>query len=263
MSWEKVRLLNHKIPESELEQIIKNRISLIEEELQVVDNQINTYRGPLDILAVDKDGTLVVMELKVVESDDMLMQAIDYYDWIRENVDTLRRMYEARKININYKKIPRIILVAPSFSESLIRRARYINIDISLYQFKQIEMAGKQGILFEQVPIPPLPYPPPTPKTRDDLLDQPQKETYRKWAKQICDRIVKISSEIEEYYTTQYIGYRFKGTLLAYLYPRKTMEPSLFINESNISIKSEQDVQKAIELVQRSFEAKGGEAKNN
>jgi len=34
MSWEQAKLLEVKIPEGELEQIIKSKISLIEEELQ-------------------------------------------------------------------------------------------------------------------------------------------------------------------------------------------------------------------------------------
>jgi len=72
---EEVKILD--ISERELESFVKLSLSNIETGLTLIDTQVNTYRGPLDVLAADNEGCLVVIELKVKENDDMLFQAVD------------------------------------------------------------------------------------------------------------------------------------------------------------------------------------------
>ena len=43
------------------------------------------------MLLVDSGGALVVAELKVVEDDGMLVQGIDYYDYVTANLQGLAR----------------------------------------------------------------------------------------------------------------------------------------------------------------------------
>ena len=78
------------IPEKQLEEIARKAPHLIEEGLGYVGHQQRTNRGPLDVLFVDSGNALVVAELKVTEDDGMLVQSIDYYDYITINIKIIK-----------------------------------------------------------------------------------------------------------------------------------------------------------------------------
>jgi len=52
--------------ETDLEQLIINDISVIEEGMTFIGNQIKIENGIIDILARDKNNTLCIIELKIV-----------------------------------------------------------------------------------------------------------------------------------------------------------------------------------------------------
>ncbi len=86
-----------------------------------VYSQIPVYlgseQGRVDILGADLDGTLVVMELKVMEDPGLPLQALDYWGRvIRHNHsgDFGRRGYFS-EVKLN-RQPPRIYLVSPVFS---------------------------------------------------------------------------------------------------------------------------------------------------
>jgi RecB family endonuclease NucS len=97
--------------------LIRQAPGLIEGGLTYVDHQRLTDRGPLDVLLVDSGNALVVAELKVVEDDSMLVQGIDYYDFVTRNIEGMCRIYK------QFKPDPaqpvRLFLIAPSFSVQL------------------------------------------------------------------------------------------------------------------------------------------------
>ena len=122
------------VSEKQLEDLIRQAPDLIEEGLHFVDHQRITDRGPLDILLVDSGNALVVAELKVVEDDAMLVQGIDYYDYVSRNVDGITRAY--KDFNINPKQTVRLFFIAPTFSISLLNRCKWIDIPVSLFTYK-------------------------------------------------------------------------------------------------------------------------------
>jgi hypothetical protein len=86
-----------------------------------VYSQIPVYLGRdpgrVDILGVDREGTLVVMELKVAANPNLPLQALDYWGRVvQHNLygDFARRGYFA-ELRLN-RKPPKIYLVAPVFS---------------------------------------------------------------------------------------------------------------------------------------------------
>ena len=129
----------HKIEvsEKELEDLVRQAPDLIESGLKFIDHQAFTTRGPLDVLLVDSGRALVVAELKVVEDDGMLVQGIDYYDYVLRNLSGFAQAYEQHKIDT--KQSPRLLLIAPSFSVTLLNRIKWIDIPISLFTFQCIE----------------------------------------------------------------------------------------------------------------------------
>jgi hypothetical protein len=106
-----------------LEALVLESISRLFPEMQPesVYPQIPVYLGQesgrVDILGADRQGTLVVMELKVAADPDLPMQALDYWGRVilhNENGDFERRGYFS-EVRLTRQR-PRIYLVSPVFS---------------------------------------------------------------------------------------------------------------------------------------------------
>ncbi len=204
--------------ESELEALLCKYPEYLEKGLKFIDRQVNTTRGPLDILAIDSGNCLVIVELKIYPDDGMLFQVLDYFGWVYENIDSIKRMYP--NFDIDYKQVPRIFLVAPDFSESLQRRVRYIRDDIRIQIFRYKLTKHKGDILFIPFEIQPsiLPVPPTQPTTFDDFINYIQDEGLRTLYQNTYKSIVELSSDNQEKFTTQYINIRHKGDTFVMLW---------------------------------------------
>src|SRR5687767_5187769 len=88
------------VAEQTLEDLIRQNAGLIEEGLVYLDHQKQAARGRLDMLLVDSGNALVVAELKVIQDDGMLMQGVDYYDYVTSHIETYARLFSKYKINL-------------------------------------------------------------------------------------------------------------------------------------------------------------------
>ena len=113
------------LSEDELELKIRDFPHLIKSDLIFVDVQRRVGRGLLDLLFLDSGKALGVAELKVIRSDDVLFQALDYFDYIYTNRERLALAYEAKDIHVDASHEPRIIPIAPDFSQLLINRCKW------------------------------------------------------------------------------------------------------------------------------------------
>jgi predicted DNA-binding protein (MmcQ/YjbR family) len=125
------------VPESRLEDIIRQAHDLIEGGLAYVDHQKPASGGRLDTLLVDSGHALVIAELKALEDDGMLIQGLDYYDHIVAHLESFARAYSGHKIDADQE--PRLLLIAPSFSVTLLNRIKWIDIPVSLFAVKCIQ----------------------------------------------------------------------------------------------------------------------------
>ena len=106
-----------------------------------VYSQIPVYLGKdpgrIDILGADRQGTLVVMELKVAADPDMPVQALDYWGRVvqhNNNGDFERRGYFSEvRLNRHY---PKIYLVSPIFSyhDSTELLLRYLDPNLEVWK---------------------------------------------------------------------------------------------------------------------------------
>jgi hypothetical protein len=106
-----------------------------------VYSQIPVYLGKdpgrIDILGVDRQGTLVVMELKVTPDPDLPLQALDYWGRVvqhnRSGDFTRRGYFSGIRLNRRY---PRIYLVSPifSFHDSTELLLRYLEPDLDIWK---------------------------------------------------------------------------------------------------------------------------------
>jgi hypothetical protein len=210
------------VSETRLEDLVRQAPELIEAGLRFVDHQAFTSRGPLDVLLVDSGKALVVAELKVVEDDGMLVQGIDYYDYVRRNLDGFARAYKQHTIDT--KQEPRLFLIAPSFSVTLLNRLKWIKIPVSLFTVQCIEFDDSKG---EMVPVYHEVIPPtiPEPPQVYTLEDKYEYVTETKVRTLLQDLVVELQSwdpkRVLVEPTKYDISVKAAGRVVAYLSPRR------------------------------------------
>jgi len=133
------------VSEQELEDLVRQHADAIEDALVYVDRQHSTPGGRLDVLMVDSGKSLVVAELKVVEDDGMLLQGLDYYDYVSMHREAFARLYKTHAPDPTQHV--RLFLVAPSFSQTLINRCKWIAAPISLFTFSCLKFVRVPKIL--------------------------------------------------------------------------------------------------------------------
>jgi hypothetical protein len=212
--------------ERHLEHYMMNNPECIEEGLKVLGHQVPTVGGKrIDILALDSEGRLVVIELKLFEDDRMLMQGVEYIDWVNENADRIAEIYKTSKLKIDPKTIPELVLVAPSFSRTLRTAAKYVSKDycyLSLMEYVSLkDSTGKKGLFCREITIKPIERPIERWDLEDylDYFDEPK---LKKLFQDIISEVKNIGSGIECNPTQSwYVALQYKGRNLCTLSPRK------------------------------------------
>src|SRR5271157_3167596 len=186
------------IEERKLESEIMKRPETIEKGLVMLDHQVPAGTGKIDILAVDSGNIITIIELKVVEDDGMLMQALEYYDWVNQNIDRLAERYQEKKLKVDPNESPRIMLIAPSFSTSLKICCRYVNPDVSLLEYMYFKSKnGEKGLIARSIKVEPPAGPPAKPLEIEDHVNYVTNASMRRFCKEIVTRIQKIGKDIE------------------------------------------------------------------
>lgn len=209
------------VSEKQLEEMIKKEPDLIEDGLRYIDHQRKAGRGPLDVLFVDSGNALVISELKVIEDEGMLIQGIDYYDFVTSNIDGFARAYKDRKIDPMQN--PRLFLIAPSFSIQLLNRCKWIDIPISLFTFQCIVLQDKPEEIipvFIEVTVPSRRQPVEV-YTKEDKLNYITDSKAKKIAKEFIEEIKKWDEKVSIDAIKYALSIKVAGRVLAYLEPRR------------------------------------------
>jgi Holliday junction resolvase-like predicted endonuclease len=147
------RLQLIQVSEQELEEFIVKNPDAIEEGFKILSRQWPTDSGPLDILGVDADGTIAIIELKVKEDDGQLIQGLRYYDFISTNIAAIARYFSSGGLSISEQDL-RLILVAPSFSQTLRRICKYLDVELELKEYRAYRLpSAEKEIVFNTVEI--------------------------------------------------------------------------------------------------------------
>ena len=142
------------IRETQLEDLARTGSEMIEEGLKYVDHEKNPGNGRMDALFVDRGNSIVAAELNIVEDDNLLLQGLDYYNYVASNIESLARIY--KNDGIDPSKSIRLMLISPGFSQTLTNRCRWIDANISLYTYKCIKFDGRDEVIpiFSETSIP-------------------------------------------------------------------------------------------------------------
>ena len=130
----------------DLETWIASNPAIINPDLVIIGRQVTTKSGPLDLLAIDRSGNLVIIELKrAMLPRDALAQAIDYAsditDWSIDKIDDVCQNYTGDSLenvlnekftdenleNIQINETQRIVLVGFGIESSLERMIKWLS----------------------------------------------------------------------------------------------------------------------------------------
>ncbi len=154
--------------EKRLQDWIAADLSLLGEELLLIDRETRTIGGRLDILAMDADGQLVIAELKRDRTPrEVVAQVLDYASWIRERspreIDEIIQRRTGKSLADAFRekfefdlpegacKSHRMIIVAAELDDSSERIIRYLqdehDIDINAVFFSVYKVAGQEMLV--------------------------------------------------------------------------------------------------------------------
>jgi len=209
------------VSEKQLEDLVRQDAGLLEEGMRYIDHQNRTPGGRLDALLVDSGQSLVVAELKVIEDDNMLTQALDYYDHVSIAVESYARMYKEH--GIDPAQPVRLLLLAPSFSQTLLNRCKWIDAPISLFSYVCLRFLDREGIVpvFTEQLVPSQPESPVVHK-QEDRLSYITDEQARARALRAIERVKAIRpgrAAVDP--TKSDMSLKIDGRVVAYLNPRR------------------------------------------
>lgn len=169
------RVPAHKLEdEQRLEDWIEQDPTLLGMNLLIIGRQVSTtYGGRIDLLAVDQDGSVVIIELKRDKTPrDVVAQILDYASWVSDlpfsEIDEIASAYLERPLADAFRErfealLPetdgsdhRMVVVASELDESSERIVQYLSsvhsVDINVvfftcFQRNDVEFVGRSWLL--------------------------------------------------------------------------------------------------------------------
>ena len=153
--------------EDRLEYWLCKDIALLSEDLLVIGRQIHQYGGILDLLAADREGNLVVVELKRDKTPrDVVAQALDYASWVerlgREDVERYTQEHLGKSFDEAFQEAfgqeppevvnerHRVYIVASSLDAATQRIVDYLSathgVDINAATFAYFNTTGGEFV---------------------------------------------------------------------------------------------------------------------
>jgi len=147
VSIEKIRVESNQ----ELQQMVTKEISQVSKDLTVICSDVSVNdKTTLDILCHDSNGQLVIVQLSVNEDDIMLLHGIQSLDYVDRFKAFLKATYNKHKIDD--KEQPRLILIAPSFSDALRHAVESMKgIRIDLYEWEYLKLGDHKGLRLQPI----------------------------------------------------------------------------------------------------------------
>jgi hypothetical protein len=144
------------LPEAWLESILRNDISQLDANivLSPIHNQFRASNEQIDLLAIRKDGRIVIIELKVSRSREHLFQAVDYWQEIEKQrlAGNLNGLFG----DLEIANLPCLVyLVAPRscYHKEFDLLASTVSDEIEIYRFDINENWRKNVQVLEQQKI--------------------------------------------------------------------------------------------------------------
>lgn len=206
--------------EKELHEIIEEELDALEEGLLLLKYEFGMVRGVPDFLCVDSGGRLVIIEVKLQEDENMLFQALRYYDEVHKSIYAIAKMFPDKDIDTD--ESPRIMLVAEGFSDTIRRMSTLVRPEVELYAHVILRTeGGKKGIHFHPIPLVKTEETPTKPRTVQYHIDYIKNEAIKSKCQEVIKVIQGIGKDVKTYTTQAYIGFRRRGRKIGSMYTHR------------------------------------------
>ncbi|MDD2635137.1 MAG: DUF5655 domain-containing protein [Bacteroidales bacterium] len=211
--------------EKKLQKLVEDNLMEVLDMHFLETEYTTTFGGRIDTLAVDRNGSPVIIEYKRNKNDNVINQSLSYLKWLQaQKVEffemlILRKLGDdvARNMKIDWKN-PRVICIAESYNKFDIDTVEVIPTRIELYKYRYYE-----NKIFSLEPLNASEQKSSNKSNIDSLIKSPVDHSVEEHLRKPNDKIKELFSElrsrifeldenIQEKATTMYIGYRVTKT---------------------------------------------------
>ncbi|KPJ49666.1 hypothetical protein AMJ40_05040 [candidate division TA06 bacterium DG_26] len=127
---------------------IESGLRMLDKDVKIADH------GPIDLVAMDGAKRLVVIQVGLDDSPQILADAIDRYDWIVRNEHLVHRLYGSSGVDLSER--PRVFVLIPHLAERLLRISSYFcGLKLEVFEYKYVP--SLDGLVAEKIPTGPQP----------------------------------------------------------------------------------------------------------
>lgn len=294
ISGTKLKKLNSLLLDKEknLQALVEANLIEVLDLLFLASEYTTTFGGRIDTLAVDTNGSPVIIEYKRNKNDNVINQSLSYLKWLKSQkpgffeklmIDKLGKD-KADKIKLDWQN-PRVICVAENYSKFDIDTAEVVPLRIELMKYRYYE----DGIFaLEPVNVPEMAtthaavaaptgdakpsQDTDTGNSLDNLLTKASNDVRALFA-DLRERIVAIDDSITENPTAYYVGYRMannfaeihigKNQLKIHLRPIDFVDPKAMVDkipdgynwtmDRRVYLKSPSELEYVVGLIEQSY----------
>lgn len=215
--------------EAELERYIFENQDLLGD-VFVLHRQIRTgsKEGILDMLGVDQDARICIIELKNCEADeDILPQALGYAIWAETNPDSIKAIWlesdeKPEDVEIDWDSFDiRVILIAPSFKDTVARMADKIGYPIDLMEVRRYRFQEEEFLAVELLEKPEKPSVGTTKARRDwdwayyeSQHGEETTEHFRRAVEDLVNLVAEREWPLQHNLNKRYVGFKLGNRLV-------------------------------------------------
>jgi predicted transport protein len=200
--------------EKELHGIIQRELEALEAGMRLLKYEMPLSVGIPDFLCVDSGGRLVIIEVKLHEDENILFQALGYFTEVDRARYVLAESF--KDFQIDPKQSPRILLIAEGFSDYVRRLSTLVKPKVELYGYSAVRLQNREiGIVFHETSLPQDEVSIPEVYQPDQFRDYITDERLRILFDEFRRRIKQTDPSIEEYSTSNYVGFKYRGRNIA------------------------------------------------
>ena len=108
----------------QLQSLVMEHLDGIEPGLTVVDSRLLLGHATVDIVALDVQGTLVLVSTGFTADEEMLLKAVEAYSWCLEYPDAIRRLYPS--VDVSAARPPRLMFVVERLPDAFQRKIKQL-----------------------------------------------------------------------------------------------------------------------------------------
>src|SRR5437773_8238775 len=134
----------------QLQSLVIEHLDGIESGLTVIDSRLLLGHATMDIVALDADGTLVLVTAGFTADEEMLLKAVEAYSWCLEYPDAIRRLYPS--VEISAARPPRLMFVVERLPDAFNRKIKQLGFsEVDCVEFRHLDVSGTPVAYFDTV----------------------------------------------------------------------------------------------------------------